>query len=287
MQCGAFETMEICRKICLLILAGLLLSGFAFSAAAAEGQGLSPKLSIPKGVSVYGSGETARGPEVRYTYSISPAEIPFTEKDRKDLADGKQVLRSGVPGGARLADAYAVFSGEEVALTDGHAEVTDDILISVDPSLFPGIGIYRYVIMDETPEEELAAAGIRRPEGYETGHFFDIYVKTDNTETAPEIYAYILSAGAGEERQYAFPAERTGFLLESESEDRTDKFYADDVPEAVIEIADSDVPLAAGPVQEGKVKPAPTSCSMPKAPWLLMLLSGLLLLTPSFLRRKE
>ncbi len=230
------------------------------------------EISIPKGVSVYGSGDSCPGPEVTYSYRIDPVEVPVTKQMLADYAEGKVVLRSGIGEGARLADSFAVFRGGKVPLTEGRAEVVDDIIVSIELGAFCGPGIYRYLITDCTDPEKLRAAGIDRPEGYGTSHFLDVYLKKNKETKELEVYAFILSAGEaeeGEEPGWQVPAERHGFLAACESDDLTDKFYAP------VQLDEAEVPLAA-PEEEKSI--SPTGIVSSAAPFAFMLSAGILML---------
>ena len=62
------------------------------------------------------------------------------------------------------------------AVTTGTNIVTDTADIVFNMSGFPSAGAYRYVITDDTTDDDLYDAGVVRPSGYDNELFLDVYV---------------------------------------------------------------------------------------------------------------
>lgn len=194
-------------------------------------------LDIPKGITVYGSLDKVYGPTVTYTYSIAPATVASGAKVT-DYNNVEHIVEAGPADSASLTDNTAEFNSSEVTLSSGSAEITDDITVTIDTSVFTKPGIYRYVITDNTTTETLFAAGITRPDDYIKDRYLDVYVKYNTNETAFEVYGYVLTdanitAIEGTDDQplsWVKPtAKSSGYIADSERTKGTDEYHTIDV----------------------------------------------------------
>ena len=149
-------------------------------------------LTIPKGITVYGSLDKVYGPTVSYSYTIAPINPPANAKII-DFNNVEHIVEIGPAESASLTDSTAAFTSSKVDLTEGSAEITDDIKVSIATGKFTKPGVYRYVITDTTQTSDLFAAGITRPDDYNKTRYLDVYVKYNSDETAFEVYGYVLN----------------------------------------------------------------------------------------------
>ena len=199
-------------------------------------------LSIPKGITVYGSLDKVYGPTITYSYTIAPVD-PVTGAKIIDFNNVEHIVVAGPTGSASLSEdnMTAEFTSSEQTLKNGSVEITDDITVSIDTTKFLKPGVYRYVITDTTQTSALFAAGITRPDDYNTKRYLDVYVKYNSDETAFEVYGYVLNDAnlatiEGKDDQpleWVTPeAKSSGFIASSETSGTgkgTDEYHTIDV----------------------------------------------------------
>lgn len=149
-------------------------------------------LSIPKGITVYGSLDKVYGPTITYSYTIAPVDPPTNAKII-DFNNVEHIVVAGPTDSASLTDSTAEFTSSELTLSNKSLEITDDIKVSIATGKFTKPGVYRYVITDTTEKRDLFAAGITRPDDYNVTRYLDVYVKYNSDETAFEVYGYVLN----------------------------------------------------------------------------------------------
>lgn len=141
-------------------------------------------LEIPKGVTVKNATDgNYYGPAVVYSYTIAPV-APVAGAKVKDASNNDFPVEQGVVGGAVLANNGQVSFTSEKAnnVSDAGVEQTKNLVINVDLSKFTKPGVYRYEIKDVTTTATLYAAGINRPDNYDTDRFLDVYIKNGDTD---------------------------------------------------------------------------------------------------------
>lgn len=194
-------------------------------------------LTIPKGVTVYGSLDKVYGPTVDYTYTIAPVD-PASGAKVIDFNNKEATVKKGPADSASLTDATAAFTSSALTLSSGSYETTDNIVVSIATNKFSKPGIYRYVITDTTSTSTLYAAGITRPDDYVKARYLDVYVKYNSDGTAFEVYGFVLTdsnlatiEGKDDQPlQWETPAKKSsGFIASSETAKGTDEYHTIDV----------------------------------------------------------
>ena len=92
-------------------------------------------------------------------------------------------------------------------------------ILKTDLTKFVSPGIYRYKITDETTTSALFAAGITRPDTYQTERYLDVYIK-NKTSGGLEVAAYTLMKGNN--ITVTASDKDSGFNYDSESDEHTD-----------------------------------------------------------------
>ena len=148
-------------------------------------------VTIPKGITnLNDEPGTYYGPDVTYSYSIAPVE-PAASASVTDSNNRTQPVHQGPADGASLASTNVTFTSGTVSVIAGGTEITQNLTVNVDTTKFASPGIYRYVITDTTSAATLYAAGITRPDNYDTTRYLDVYIRNGNNGL--EVAGYALT----------------------------------------------------------------------------------------------
>lgn len=137
---------------------------------------------------------TVYSPSTTYTYSIVPATVAANSTvTDADGHTGKVV--AGVNGGAVLDATTLTLNSTAVTANQDTDEVTGNIKVNIDLSVFTEPGIYRYKITDETTDAILHNSGLERSAEYDTVRYLDVYIKRDATSGDLVVLGYALFNG--------------------------------------------------------------------------------------------
>lgn len=175
-------------------------------------------LKIPKTVYCMNSSVgNYYGPEITYQYTIAPVE-PVANAVVEQLP-----VVIGPDGGVVLQNEGKVsFSSNDRVdnvLPGGRETAPQYLILKTDLTKFVSPGIYRYKITDETTTSALFAAGITRPDTYQTERYLDVYIK-NKTSGGLEVAAYTLMKGNN--ITVTASDKDSGFNYDSESDEHTD-----------------------------------------------------------------
>lgn len=128
-------------------------------------------------------------PSIQYTYSVSTVDVDSskaTVTDDGSLNSETPVtyhVKAGVEGGLAFKSAAAFSNDTKVSdVTSNGKLVEKNIVLTIDPTVFTGAGIYRYKLTDTTEVSALNAVGITRPADYKVDRYIDLYVKNDGED---------------------------------------------------------------------------------------------------------
>ena len=185
-----------------VLLLSLILS-FSVAALAADiddGASTSSEatLNIPKSIIAYNpDGATVYAPDIQYTYSITAGDAitskTFAVEGGSTASFG---VKEGIPGAVSIDYSAVKWVQTETLSTTAAGTESDskNIVVTVTVGTnfdATGAGIYHYVITDTTPSADLIAAGITRPDDYETTR--DLFVIISNSDSGYVISGYILT----------------------------------------------------------------------------------------------
>lgn len=153
-------------------------------------------VTIGKDIVIYNDGyNKSYSPSIVYTFTIKAATVAEGTKVT-DSVGKSMIVKAGNPAAIVNADAETGKGSATVSFTSREVEETADQLsmavreninFAFDTTKFTAPGIYRYEINDETADALLVAAGIVRPDDYESKKFLDVYViqATDSSTGEP------------------------------------------------------------------------------------------------------
>lgn len=134
------------------------------------------------------------GPDITFTYTVAPATgtlPPIVDENNNTIAQRKP----GPADAVTYPGSIVYTSGVKPFSANGTPDTTTAQL-SFDMTKFTAPGVYRYVVTDTTTDAALNAAGIVRPQGYDSELYLDVYVQEG--ENGFEIYGAILIRNDGE-----------------------------------------------------------------------------------------
>jgi len=205
-------------------------------------------------------GSSILEPNVTYSYKVEPVTVTSgtyvtgltARTDDATTATATIAVRSGIAGGVTIkgnsTGATAGTTASVVFGTDNTTKIstwkeTDmvdhtrtkvasksfDVIINASTIYASGAntaGIYRYKITDETTDETLLKAGIKRDSNYMESLYLDVYTKYNSNNDGLEVYGYVLFKDLSNNASQSFEYDTSvahetikvsGFNVESET----------------------------------------------------------------------
>lgn len=145
-------------------------------------------LSIPKGLTLLNEVEGNYYIAAKsFSYTISAVSANDLQGKTIKDADGNETQVEAFTSALSssnvwLSDNSANFTAGTYHFTPtGETEITDQITVSVKPSGFSKIGIYRFKISDTTSDANLNSMGIQRSSDYRKDRYLDVYINSNSS----------------------------------------------------------------------------------------------------------
>lgn len=190
---------RIAKALVAFMVAGLMAAPVSAAGIGDSGvyTGNDTTLTIPKGIIVNNDGYTqSYCPNITFSFAIAPATVPagttITDSQGNSIS-----VTAGVANGVSTT-ATAEIAAQNVVESDASAtslseQVSANMTLSVDLTQFTTPGVYRYTITDTTTNATLLAAGIVRPDDYDTTRELDVYIERNATDGTLGVAGYALS----------------------------------------------------------------------------------------------
>ena len=162
-------------------------------------------------------------PNIAYKYSIAPVTITgnvtITDENENVVA-----VRSGIANAVTIkgnaaeaaydstasltfgVDTKTATNDEGATVTNDSKRVDKKLGIKIDAAVIYGTGethnppgVYRYMLSDTTPADDLAKAGITRNADYDENIYLDVYTKLNGEGNGLVVYGYTLFKSSTEE----------------------------------------------------------------------------------------
>ncbi len=162
-------------------------------------------------------------PNIAYKYSIAPVTIDG-RVTIKDENENVVAVRSGIANAVTIkgnaaeaaydstasltfgVDTKIATNDEGATVTNTSKRVDEELGIKIDAAVIYGTGethnppgVYRYMLSDTTPADDLAKAGITRNADYDENIYLDVYTKLNGEGNGLVVYGYTLFKSSTEE----------------------------------------------------------------------------------------